>query len=127
MSVTACPFPGVTLLGVTSDSSRVPSELGDDRAVEYARRAYEAMPESPAIADTLGWLLVERGDYEGVEILERAATLAPESPDIQYHYATGLARQGDTQEASETLADHLHTHPNFESRSAAEALAAELK
>jgi putative PEP-CTERM system TPR-repeat lipoprotein len=34
----------------------------DPLALEYAEKAYQQAPDSPAILDTLGWILVEQGD-----------------------------------------------------------------
>ena len=69
---------------------------GDNRALPTARRAYALAPLNPAIADTLGWMLVEARQLdEGLARLREAGAAAPESPDIQYHLASALARSGD--------------------------------
>jgi len=71
-------------------------ELGDDRALATARRAHELAPRNAAIADTLGWILVNQGQLdEGIKFLREAADGAPGSVDIQYHLAQALSRKGD--------------------------------
>ena len=71
-------------------------EMKDPAAVDYAEKAYGLAPGNPAIADTLGWLLVERGDTKrGIQILAEAAAGAPNAPAIRMHYAKALLKSGD--------------------------------
>jgi putative PEP-CTERM system TPR-repeat lipoprotein len=73
-------------------------------ALEYAERAYQHAPDSPAIMDTLGWILVEQGEAErGVSLLKKAVSSAPEAAEIRYHYAIGLHRTGDNAGARKEL------------------------
>jgi putative PEP-CTERM system TPR-repeat lipoprotein len=77
---------------------------GDAGALDLARRAYEAAPDSAAIQDTYGWLLVEKGDLDrGLELLRSAARAMPGSPDVQLHYGVALARKGLDGEAGPVL------------------------
>ena len=70
--------------------------MKDPGALGFAEKAYALAPRSPAIADTLGWLLVERGDTKrGVEILAKAASAAPNALEIRLHYAKALLKSGD--------------------------------
>lgn len=65
----------------------------DSRAEETAKRAYELAPNSPAILDTYGWILVESGKVsEGVSYLERAANLAQDNAEIQGHLDEARSR-----------------------------------
>jgi putative PEP-CTERM system TPR-repeat lipoprotein len=76
----------------------------DPRALDLARRAYEAAPGSAAIQDTYGWLLVEQGDLDrGLELLRSAARAMPGSPEVQFHLGAALARKGLTAEAGPVL------------------------
>lgn len=71
-------------------------QLNDPEALGYAEKAYAAAPNSPAIADTLGWLLVEKGDAKrGTELLAKAAAAAPNALEIRMHYAKALLKTGD--------------------------------
>ena len=79
-------------------------ELKDPDALGLAEKAYGLVPRNPAIADTLGWLLVERGDTKrGVEILAQAAAGAPNVPAIRMHYAKALLKSGDKAGAKSEL------------------------
>jgi len=71
-------------------------ELKDPGALAVAENAYALAPRNPAIADTLGWLLVSRGDAKrGVEILAKAAAAAPGALEIRMHYAKAMLKTGD--------------------------------
>jgi putative PEP-CTERM system TPR-repeat lipoprotein len=79
-------------------------ELKDPGAIGVAEKAYTLAPRNPAIADTLGWLLVERGDSKrGVEILAQAAATAPNALEIRMHYAKALLKSGDKPGAKSEL------------------------
>lgn len=72
------------------------AQLKDPSALAYAEKAYKLAPNSGAIADTLGWILVERGDTKrGVELLGQAAAAAPNALEIRLHYAKALIKSGD--------------------------------
>lgn len=101
-------------------------ELHDERALTTARQAYALAPESAAIMDTLGWILVERGFVtEGLTLLERAAT-PKAAPEIRYHYAAALARSGAKDRARQRLSELLGNETTFASREAAQRLLGEL-
>jgi putative PEP-CTERM system TPR-repeat lipoprotein len=79
-------------------------ELKDPSALGYAEKAYGLAPANAAIADTFGWMLVERGDTKrGVEILAKAAEAAPEVLAIRMHYAKALLKAGDKSGARKEL------------------------
>lgn len=68
-------------------------ERKDPRAVEYAKKAYELAPNSAAIADTYGWILVEKGELaKGIELLTKAVQLDPESKEIADHLKEAKSR-----------------------------------
>lgn len=95
----------------------------DPRALDLARRAYEADPASASVADTYGWILVEGGKVgEGLPILEKAAKAAPRDPEVQYHFAAALARVGRREEAATALRALLEGAQRFPSRAEAEKL-----
>jgi Flp pilus assembly protein TadD len=98
-------------------------DMGDARALETARRAYENRPDDPAITDTLGWVLVNQGEYEkGVKLLRKAVKALPNVPDVGYHLAYGLAKIGAVAEARQVLTETLGSRKAFADQAAAEAL-----
>lgn len=102
-------------------------DAGDRRAAATAKRAYELAPGNPAIADTYGWILVQRGDTaEGLRVLEAATRAAPSQPDIRFHYAAAQAASGRKNEAIVNLRVLLESAPQFDSRRDAESLLASL-
>ena len=61
------------------------------RALELARQARTSYPESPEVADTLGWILFQQEKHpEALALIEEAAGKLPDSPEVQYHL--GMAR-----------------------------------
>jgi predicted Zn-dependent protease len=96
---------------------------GDDRALEYAERAHARAPDNPAIADTLGWVLVNRGEVgRALPLLETARQALPDRPEVRYHFATALAKAGRPAEAREELVALLNEVESFPQRADAEAL-----
>ncbi len=126
------------LLAVRQDNPVVLNNLawlyqktGDKRATEYAERAYKAAPKSPAVMDTLGWILVQNGKADrGAEILKQATEAAPNMGDILYHRAAALEKAGHREEARKELEKLLASADKmqgFSTRKDAEALLDHLK
>lgn len=102
-------------------------QRGDPRAVEFGERAYKLAPTSPAVADTLGYLLVKRQQAErGVELLQAAHDRAPGSPEIAYHLAVGLKAVGKPEQARAVLEPALATGAKFDEVEQAQKLLQEL-
>jgi putative PEP-CTERM system TPR-repeat lipoprotein len=96
---------------------------GAPGAEEAARKAYAIEPNSGEVADTLGWILVEKGSVEeGIQILSKAVDLSQNNPDIRYHLAAALAVDGQVGSAKDLLDEILGSAQEFESREAAEKL-----
>ena len=88
----------------------------DPVALEYAEKANQLAPDSPAILDTLGWILVEQGNVtRGLPFLQKATSLAPEAAEIRYHFALGLVKSGDKAKARNELEQLLAARKNFPS------------
>lgn len=69
-------------------------------AEALARRALGIAPDSPAVADTLGWILVQRGELaEGEALLRQASVGAPDDASIAYHLAYTLVQRGQSADA----------------------------
>lgn len=103
-------------------------KIGDGRALEMARTAYELAPRRAEVADTYGWILLEHGRHEqALKILEQALELAPGNPDIRFHRASALERAGRDEDALRELEALLSDPAEFESRAQAEQLRYELQ
>jgi len=78
--------------------------LGDhnmdlSRAETLVRSALDAMPDSPAALDSLGWIRYRRGDTAGAtELLERAYRLGKDG-DIAAHWGEALWASGHREDA----------------------------
>jgi putative PEP-CTERM system TPR-repeat lipoprotein len=80
------------------------NELGDPKALEYGERASLIAPNVPSVADTYGWILVQRGDAKrGLELLREASRLAPQDTEIRLHLAKALLKTGDKAAAKSEL------------------------
>ena len=102
-------------------------EADDERALDFARRAYELAPQRPEILDTYGWILFTQGQHEqGLEMLEKATDSAPDDPDIAYHVASALSDSGQSGAARHTLEAILNKHEKFSMRKQAESLLARI-
>jgi len=88
----------------------------DPRAVPTAEQALKAAPDSPAVMDTLGWMLVEQGNTQrGLPLLQKAASVAgpATTPEMRYHLAVGLNKSGDKQGARKELETLLAQNKSF--------------
>ncbi|MFK7828631.1 MAG: XrtA/PEP-CTERM system TPR-repeat protein PrsT [Congregibacter sp.] len=95
-------------------------ELEPDRALEFAKRAFEIAPEDPAVVDTLAWIMVLQGDAEnGLPLLREAYSRASQNPAVQYHLAAALMQLGRKEEAARLLNGLVQTHAVFSDRNAA--------
>jgi len=89
-----------------------------DEAIELAERAFRAAPGSPAVADTLGWLLYQKGTLDRAEtLLTQAVKATPDQAEIHYHLGMVYLKQGKTADARRELERALKT-PNFPSAEA---------
>jgi putative PEP-CTERM system TPR-repeat lipoprotein len=96
---------------------------GDPGAVALARKAHDASPAVPALADLLGWLLVRNGRAdEGLRYLRDAHTRSVGSPEIRYHIAEALAALGREHEALEEVRAALRLSSEFPGMPQAKAL-----
>jgi putative PEP-CTERM system TPR-repeat lipoprotein len=89
-------------------------KMGDPRAEEIARQAYESDPNRPEIADTYGWILFNSGRTEqGLSILQQAYLAYPSQTEIGYHVAVALSGVGRNDEAVKILRKLLRDEPRF--------------
>lgn len=72
------------------------AESQPDKALAYAKKAHQKAPDSAAVTDTLGWILVGQGQLDsGVSMLEKANRAAGgNNPEIRFHLGAALAKRG---------------------------------
>lgn len=101
-------------------------ESDDPRAEETARSAYRVAPQNPQIADTLGWILLQRKKAEeALKYLESAAGASPNDPSINYHLAVAYEKLNRRTEARRSL-DRSLKSAAFPERAEADALKEQL-
>lgn len=89
-----------------------------DIALSLAQTARKRMPESPEVADTLGWIYYQKGAYRSaVESLQAALTLTQgskfqDNPRFHYHLGMAYAKSGDTARAREQFQKMLKMNPD---------------
>jgi predicted Zn-dependent protease len=93
-------------------------QLGNaDRALELARKARELDPNSPEVADTLGWILFNRRDYAGaLELLAESAARLPSNPEVQFHFARASQMMGQVEPARAAFAKAAAAAGEFEGK-----------
>ena len=99
------------------------------RALFYALKAFDMMPQMPEVRDTLGWIHFLRENYQEAENqLKVAARDLPANGSVQYHHAAALAKNGKIQEAILTLESAVDlTFPEEYDKKRAQELLSELK
>lgn len=108
---------------VQNDLALIYFELRDARALPLAEKAYVQQPKVPQVADTYGWLLVNRGQPEkGLEVLRKAASAAPKDLSIKSHLAQALIKTNNYAEARRTLEEIAKAGTPVEVTSARELL-----
>ena len=79
-------------------------QLKDPKALEYAEKANEFAPDTAAILDTLGELLLDKGEVKrAVELQQRAVALAPDNAIFRLNFARALIKDGQKQPAKRQL------------------------
>ncbi|MDE2367325.1 MAG: tetratricopeptide repeat protein, partial [Betaproteobacteria bacterium] len=75
-----------------------------DKAYDLAKRAKDAAPNEPHIADTLGWITFRKGDYRNaLPLLKESAAKLADSSEIQYHLGLTQYMLGDEEAAKTAL------------------------
>jgi cellulose synthase operon protein C len=102
-------------------------QMNDPKAVQIAELAYAAMPQNPAVMDTLGFIYVKSGNpARGLELLRQAAALAPKSPEIRLHLADAMNKTGDKDGAKREIDTVLKDFPTGPANELAKQAAASL-
>jgi len=77
-------------------------------ALEYARSAYEKMPDNSAIGDTLGWAYYKKGSFAQasgvlIEVEAKEQESGNENPQLLYHLGMSLYKEGRLYDALKRL------------------------
>ncbi len=99
-----------------------------EKALDYAQQAYQQAPESMAVADTFGWLLVigSTDIKKGLEVLTEAVTYG-DNPTVKYHLAVALVKNGKKEDARAILSVLVKSGTRFPEQAEASKLFATLK
>jgi putative PEP-CTERM system TPR-repeat lipoprotein len=101
-------------------------QVKDGRALDYAEKAYRLAPKSPAIADTLAAVLLDRGDTaRAVPLLKAATELAPAASEIRLRFAQALFMSGD-RKGARAQCEQLLAVRDFKRQAEVRALMAKL-
>jgi tetratricopeptide (TPR) repeat protein len=89
--------------------------LGDlDKAYQLAERARKNLPNDPAPADTLGWVLYRRGEYNrAVTLLQESATKLSSEPEVQFHLGMTQYMLGNEDAARSALQEAVKGGKDF--------------
>lgn len=75
-----------------------------DQVITYAQIARRQMPNTPEVADTLGWAYYEKGTTGlAVAMLQDAVKAVPSSATYHYHLGMAYSKAGDRQRAKDEL------------------------
>lgn len=89
-----------------------------DKAYSLGQKARQLLPDDPATADTLGWILYLRGDYNGaLGLLERTAARLGTAPEIQFHLGMTHYMLGHEAAARDSLERAVKSTRDFPGKS----------
>ena len=113
-------------------SAEDPTPWDLDRALELARGAREGMPESPIVADTLGWVMLRQDRPQAAVALFRESIAghaegSAERAAVRYRLAQAYELAGDRDRSIQELEAALNETAVFQERPAAVTLLARLR
>ncbi|MBV9442460.1 MAG: tetratricopeptide repeat protein, partial [Acidobacteriaceae bacterium] len=83
-----------------------------ETALTMAQRAHQKVPNSPAIADTLGWIYIRKNlSEEAVRIYKDLVEKNPGEAAFHYHYGMALIQKGDKPTAKREFMAALKSTP----------------
>ena len=85
-----------------------------DKAFATAQKARELYPLDPHVADTLGWILVQRRQYQwALTLIQESAAKLATSAEVQYHLGVARYMMGEEDLSRQALENALQLNPNF--------------
>jgi tetratricopeptide (TPR) repeat protein len=83
-----------------------------DQALTMAQRALQKLPNSPDVADTLGWIYIKKNlSEDAVRVLQELVTKDPGNPTFHYHFGMALLQKGDKPSARRELETAIKDNP----------------
>ena len=99
------------------------AESKDPDAIGYAEKAYALAPQSAAVIDTYGWLLLQKGEAKrAVELLTRAVSQEPKNPEMRLHLAKAQIAATDKAAARKEILTLFTLEASDEQRAEAQEL-----
>ncbi len=97
-----------------------------DEALTMAQRAYQKLPNSPNIKDTLGWIYIKKNlSDDAVRTFKELTSEQPANPSFHYHYGMALMQKGDRPSAKRELELALQDKPSRDDATQIKKLLAE--
>jgi cellulose synthase operon protein C len=85
-----------------------------DVALSMAQTARRGMPDSPNVADTLGWAYYQKGVYNtAVDLFKEAVKKSPDDPTFHYHLGLAYQKTNQPALAKEHLQRVLTIKPDY--------------
>ena len=108
---------------ILNNLANIYAEDNLDKALLTARKGLELGSQTPALLDTIGWLLTKKKQYdEALSFLRDAFTMDASSPAIRYHLGFTLNELGRSKEAIKELNYALAKGDVFSEYEAAKSL-----
>src|SRR5580698_646333 len=104
-----------------------------DAAMSLVQTARRVSPQSPAIADTMGWIYYQKGQYQlALSSLEEALNLetrnqTPDNPDIRFHLGMAYMKTNQPAMARQNFEQVLKSAPNYTNANEIKAELSQLK
>jgi tetratricopeptide (TPR) repeat protein len=109
LSISEAPVAANNLAVIYADEG-----INLDAALQLAVAAKQALPDNPAVDDTLGWVYYKKGLASlAIRPLEDSVRKSPNSVNSLYHLGLSYAKVGESAKARETLDRALKLNPNF--------------
>jgi tetratricopeptide (TPR) repeat protein len=88
-----------------------------DDALTKATKAKQLLPNTPEVADTLGWIYLKKNLADNaIEIFQDLVQRAPNQSTFHYHLGMAYSQKGDKLKAIKQLNDALKDNPAKEER-----------
>jgi len=85
-----------------------------DVALSMAQTARRGMPDSPNVADTLGWAYYQKGVYNtAIDLFKEAVKKSPDDPTFHYHLGLAYQKTNQPALAKEHLQRVLTIKPDY--------------